>query len=80
MNFIPLGLTHPKFEHKIRRAIQKLVGHAEVGGILGLLVQFWVTTPTVKGTMKKKIQTFKLPSGEELGEELSIEAIEFENG
>ena len=64
MNFIPHAPTHPKFEHKIRRAIEKLVGHAEVGGILGLLVQFWVTTPTVKGTMKKKFKTFKLPSEE----------------
>ncbi|XP_028100650.1 uncharacterized protein LOC114300011 isoform X1 [Camellia sinensis] len=34
----------------------------------------------ILGTMKKKIQCFKLASGEELGEELIVEVIDFQYG
>ncbi|KAL7195519.1 hypothetical protein ACSBR1_035699 [Camellia fascicularis] len=34
----------------------------------------------ILGTMKKKIQSFKLASGEELGEELIVEVIDFQYG
>ncbi|CAL5438789.1 unnamed protein product [Camellia sinensis] len=34
----------------------------------------------ILGTMRKKIQSFKLASGEELGEELIVEVIDFQHG
>ncbi|KAH7839718.1 hypothetical protein Vadar_007813 [Vaccinium darrowii] len=40
----------------------------------------WASLSKILGTIKELFKNFKLASGQELGEELSVEAIEFPNG